>query len=74
MEKEFYVVVKNDRLNGCVGMLKGGNNCYFDDYRTNERDVDLDIDIEEGQQIITDYLVKDLPCNPNDIHFMSKKI
>ena len=58
-----------------LGLSDNGNNSIGQRMKElmDKRDVDLDIDIEEGQQIITDYLVKDLPCNPNDIHFMSKK-
>lgn len=73
MEKEIYVVVKNKALNGCVGKLYHDYDCCFDDYRTNEYDVDLEVDMEQGQQIIADYLIKDLPCNPNSIHFMNEE-
>ncbi|GET05383.1 hypothetical protein SY212_04130 [Ligilactobacillus agilis] len=73
MEKEIYVVVQNKNYDRCVGMLRGDNNCYFNDYRTHERDVDLETSVEQGQQIIIDYLVKDLPCNPNEVFFVSDK-
>lgn len=73
MEKEIYVVVKNKALNGCVGKLYHDYDCCFDDYRTNEYGVDLEVDMEQGQQIIADYLIKDLPCNPNSIHFMNEE-
>lgn len=73
MEKEIYVVVQNKNYDRCVGMLQGDNNCYFNDYRTNERGVDLETDMEEGKQIIIDYLVKDLPCNPNEVFFVNEK-
>lgn len=70
MEKEIYVVVKNKNTERCVGLLKVRNTCYFDDYRTNEWDVELGDSKEEVEQTIVDYLVKDLPCNPQDIQFM----
>lgn len=72
MEKNFYVVVKNKNTERCVGLLKVGNTCYFDDYRTNEWDVELGDSREEVEQILIDYLVKDLPCNPQDVQFMSE--
>lgn len=70
MENNLFVVVKNKNTGRCVGLLKVGNTCYFDDYRTNEWDVELGDSREEVKQIIVDYLVKDLPCNPQDIRFM----
>ena len=66
-ERKFNVYVK-DRL---VGQITYDNWVYFDDYRTNEYEIDLDIkDLDEAMETLIDYYIKDIPCNYEDVDFV----
>lgn len=66
-ERKFNVYVK-DRL---VGQITYNNWVYFDDYRTNEYDIDLDMkDLYEAMDTLIDYYIKDIPCNYEDVDFV----
>lgn len=54
-ERKINVYVK-DRL---VGQINYDNWVYFDDYRTNEYDIDLDMkDLDEAMDTLIDYYIK----------------
>lgn len=66
-ERKFNVYVK-DRL---VGQITYDNWVYFDDYRTNEYEIDLDMkDLDEAMETLIDYYIKDIPCNYEDVGFV----
>lgn len=66
-ERKFNVYVK-DRL---VGQINYDNWVYYDDYRLNEYDIDLDMkDLDEARYILIDYYIKDIPCNYEDVDFV----
>lgn len=66
-ERKINVYVK-DRL---VGQITYDNWVYFDDYRTNEYDIDLDMkDLDEAMDTLIDYYIKDMPCNYEDVDFV----
>lgn len=66
-ERKFNVYVK-DRL---VGQINYDNWVYYDDYRTNEYDIDLDMkDLDEAMDTLIDYYIKDIPCNYEDVDFV----
>lgn len=66
-ERKFNVYVK-DRL---VGQINYDNWVYFDDYRLNEYDIDLDMkDLDEAMDTLIDYYIKDIPCNYEDVDFV----
>lgn len=66
-ERKFNVYVK-DRL---VSQITYDNWVYFDDYRTNEYDIDLDMkDLDEAMDTLIDYYIKDIPCNYEDVDFV----
>lgn len=66
-ERKINVYVK-DRL---VGQINYDNWVYFDDYRTNEYDIDLDMkDLDEAMDTLIDYYIKDIPCNYEDVRFV----
>lgn len=66
-ERKINVYVK-DRL---VGQINYDNWVYFDDYRTNEYDIDLDMkDLDEAMDTLIDYYIKDMPCNYEDVDFV----
>lgn len=67
-ERKFNVYVK-DRLVGQINF--NGRWVYFDDYRTNEYEIDLDIkDLDEAMETLIDYYIKDIPCNYEDVGFV----
>lgn len=66
-ERKINVYVK-DRL---VGQITYDNWVYFDDYRTNEYDIDLDIkELDVAMDTLIDYYIKDIPCNYEDVDFV----
>lgn len=66
-ERKFNVYVK-DRL---VGQITYDNWVYYDDYRLNEYDIDLDMkDLDEAMDTLIDYYIKDIPCNYEDVDFV----
>lgn len=66
-ERKINVYVR-DRL---VGQINYDNWVYFDDYRTNEYEVDLDTkDLDEAMDTLIDYYIKDIPCNYEDVDFV----
>ena len=66
-ERKINVYVR-DRL---VGQINYDNWVYFDDYRTNEYEVDLDTkDLDEAMETLIDYYIKDIPCNYEDVDFV----
>lgn len=66
-ERKINVYVK-DRL---VGQITYDNWVYFDNYRTNEYDIDLDIkDLDEAMETLIDYYIKDTPCNYEEVGFV----
>lgn len=66
-ERKINVYVK-DRL---VGQINYDNWVYYDDYRLNEYDIDLDMkDLDEVRYILIDYYIKDIPCNYEDVDFV----
>lgn len=66
-ERKINVYVK-DRL---VGQITYDNWVYFDDYRTNEYDINLDMkDLDEAMDTLIDYYIKDIPCNYEDVDFV----
>lgn len=66
-ERKINVYVK-DRL---VGQINYDNWVYFDDYRTNEYDIDLDIkELDVAMETLIDYYIKDIPCNYEDVDFV----
>lgn len=72
-ERKINVYVK-DRL---VGQINYDNWVYYDDYRLNEYDIDLDMkDLDEAMETLIDYYIKDIPCNYEDVDFVEliKKI
>ena len=57
-----------DRL---VGQINYDNWVYYDDYRLNEYDIDLDMkDLDEAMDTLIDYYIKDIPCNYEDVDFV----
>lgn len=62
-------IVINSRL---VGTLKFNNNqSYYDDYRLNDYNIDLDCANQlQAQGIIVDYLTKDVPCMTEQVKFI----
>ena len=67
-ERKINVYVK-DRLVGQINF--NGRWVYFDDYRTNEYEIDLDIkDLDEAMETLIDYYIKDIPCNYEDVGFV----
>lgn len=67
-ERKFNVYVK-DRLVGQINF--NGRWVYYDDYRLNEYDIDLDIkDLDEAMETLIDYYIKDIPCNYEDVGFV----
>ena len=66
-ERKINVYVK-DRL---VGQITYDNWVYYDDYRLNEYDIDLDMkDLDEVKNTLIDYYIKDIPCNYEDVDFV----
>lgn len=66
-ERKFNVYVK-DRL---VGQITYDNWVYYDDYRSNEYEIDLDTkDLYESMETLIDYYIKDIPCNYEDVNFV----
>lgn len=66
-ERKINVYVK-DRL---VGQINYDNWVYYDDYRLNEYDIDLDMkDLDEVKNTLIDYYIKDIPCNYKDVRFV----
>ena len=66
-ERKINVYVR-DRL---VGQINYDNWVYFDDYRLNEYDIDLDMkDLDEARHTLIDYYIKDMPCNYEDVDFV----
>lgn len=66
-ERKINVYVK-DRL---VGQINYDNWVYYDDYRLNEYDIDLDMkDLDEAMDTLIDYYIKDIPCNYEDVDFV----
>lgn len=66
-ERKINVYVK-DRL---VGQINYDNWVYYDDYRLNEYDIDLDMkDLDEVMDTLIDYYIKDIPCNYEDVDFV----
>lgn len=66
-ERKINVYVK-DRL---VGQINYDNWVYYDDYRLNEYDIDLDMkDLDEAMETLIDYYIKDIPCNYEDVDFV----
>ena len=66
-ERKINVYVK-DRL---VGQIDYDNWVYYDDYRLNEYDIDLDMkDLDEAMDTLIDYYIKDIPCNYEDVDFV----
>lgn len=66
-ERKINVYVK-DRL---VGQINYDNWVYYDDYRLNEYDIDLDMkDLDEVKNTLIDYYIKDIPCNYEDVDFV----
>lgn len=66
-ERKINVYVR-DRL---VGQINYDNWVYYDDYRLNEYDIDLDMkDLDEVKNTLIDYYIKDIPCNYEDIGFV----
>lgn len=66
-ERKFNVYVK-DRL---VGQMTYDNWVYFDDYRTNEYEIDLDIkELDVAMETLIDYYIKDIPCKYEDVGFV----
>lgn len=66
-ERKINVYVR-DRL---VGQINYDNWVYFDDYRTNEYDIDLDIkELDVAMDTLIDYYIKDIPCNYEDVGFV----
>lgn len=69
-DRTFYVYVKG-RLVGRLSYKNGW--CYYDDYRLNETATDLDMrDLEEAQETLIDYYIKDIPCNYGDVAFIEE--
>lgn len=69
-ERKINVYVK-DRL---VGQINYDNWVYYDDYRLNEYDIDLDMkDLDEVKNTLIDYYIKDIPCNYEDVDFVDKE-
>lgn len=67
-ERKINVYVK-DRLVGQINF--NGRWVYFDDYRTNEYDIDLDMkDLDGAMDTLIDYYIKDIPCNYEDVGFV----
>lgn len=66
-ERKINVYVR-DRL---VGQINYDNWVYYDDYRLNEYDIDLDMkDLDEVKNTLIDYYIKDIPCNYEDVDFV----
>ena len=66
-ERKINVYVK-DRL---VGQITYDNWVYFDDYLTNEYEIDLDIkDLDDAMETLIDYYIKDIPWNYEDVGFV----
>lgn len=66
-ERKINVYVK-DRL---VGQINYDNWVYYDDYRLNEYNIDLDMkDLDEVKNTLIDYYIKDIPCNYEDVDFV----
>lgn len=66
-ERKINVYVR-DRL---VGQINYDNWVYYDDYRLNEYDIDLDMkDLDEAMDTLIDYYIKDIPCNYEDVDFV----
>ena len=66
-ERKINVYVR-DRL---VGQINYDNWVYFDDYRTNEYDIDLDMkELDVAMETLIDYYIKDIPCNYEDVDFV----
>lgn len=69
-ERKINVYVK-DRL---VGQINYDNWVYYDDYRLNEYDIDLDMkDLDEAMDTLIDYYIKDIPCNYEDVELVDKE-